>query len=55
MSSEAENWNRYVGLTDRMHTAPTAEERAAAKRERLNMELAATYAARTDERLRVSR
>lgn len=36
-------WNRHTELTDLMHTAPTAEERKAAKQERLALELSATY------------
>ncbi len=43
-------WNRHTELTDRMHTAPTAEERRAAKRERLELELSATYRHNTRQR-----
>jgi hypothetical protein len=42
MPSESETWNRYLELTDLMHTAPTEAERREAKRARLAMLLNAT-------------
>lgn len=39
-------FDQWVQLTDQMHTAPTAEQRAEAKRQRLDLELAATGRAR---------
>lgn len=51
MPSASDTWNRYTELQNRMHTAPTAEEREAAKREKLSMLISATYTARIEPRV----